>query len=122
MEERMLSPRVLFYGQKEMSWQCQIDISKSAAGFHPGLTEGCKRLPSHVLYPSSLGKLSGDPKVAHDRALLWIEIVEEYTRRELTHEKDKLIAISSIAAQLELAWEDTYIAGMWRTSLIHHLA
>ena len=52
-------------------------------------------------------------------APLWIEIVEEYTRRELTHEKDKLIAISGIAAQLQLACEDTYVAGMWRTSLIH---
>ena len=122
MEERMLSPRVLFFGQKEMSWQCQTDISKSAAGFHPALTEGCKRLPSYVFDSPSLGKLNVDTQTTRDRALLWIEIVEEYTRRELTHEKDKLIAIGGVAAQLEIAWEDTYIAGMWRTSLIHHLA
>ena len=122
MEERMLSPRVLFFGQKEMSWQCQTDLSKSTTGFHPALTEGCKRLPFYIFDLPSLRKSTVDKKILFDRALLWIDIVEEYTRRELTHEKDKLIAISGIAAQLELAWEDTYVAGLWRTSLIHHLA
>ena len=122
MEERILSPRVLVFGQKEMSWQCQTDLSKSTTGFHPALTEGCKRLPSYVFDPPSLSKSTVDKKTLFDRALLWIDLVEEYTRRELTHEKDKLIAISGIAAQLELAWEDTYVAGLWRTSLIHHLA
>ena len=86
-----------------MSWQSQTDISKSAAGFHPALTEGCKRLPSYVFDSSSLSKLGDDVKVTHDRALPWIEIAEEYTRREMTLEKDKLIAISGITAQLELA-------------------
>ena len=90
--------------------------------FQPALNECCKRLPSYIFESSSFSKLSGDPKHTHDRALLWIEIVEEYTRRELTHGKDKPIAISDLSAQLELAWEDTYIAGIWRTSLIHHLA
>ena len=122
MEERILSPRVLVFGQKEMSWQCQTDLSKSTTGFHPALTEGCKRLPSYIFDPPSLSKSTASKKTLFDRALLWIDIVEEYTRRELTHEKDKLIAISGIAAQLELAWEDTYVAGLWRTSLIHHLA
>ena len=122
MEERILSPRVLVFGQKEMSWQCQTDLSKSITGFHPALTEGCKRLPSYIFDPPSPNKSTVDKKTLFNRALLWIDIVEEYARRDLTHEKDKLIAISGIAAQLELAWEDTYVAGLWRTSLIHHLA
>ena len=89
MEERVMPLPVLFYGQRDVSWQCQTDISKSTAGLHSALTEGCKRQPSYVFKSSPLSKLNNDRKFTHDRALLWIEIVENYTRRELTHEKDK---------------------------------
>lgn len=53
----------------------------------------------------------------------WISSVTKYSRRELTRKSDKLIAIRSIAAEMELSIKDTYIkfAGMWKNNLKHEL-
>lgn len=70
----------------------------------------CDCLPIYwILHPSASQLLT---QVIFDRALLWIEIIGEYTRREFIHEEDKRVAIGVIAAQLGPAWEGSYVAGM----------
>jgi hypothetical protein len=45
---------------------------------------------------------------------LWGCIIEEYTKRKLTHEKDRFIAISSIASKLRAdgTYRSRYVAGL----------
>lgn len=121
LQEKLLSPRILFYGEKEVSWQCQSQMSKSAAAFHPALTQGLKRLPSYI-FNSLEAKPSPGVDDVYNRCLLWMEIVEDYTNRDLSYPEDKLLAILGVASELGNFWKDTYLAGMWRTALVHQLA
>lgn len=51
----------------------------------------------------------------------WYEIVEPYTRGKLTFSKDKLVALSAIAQEIQLSTGYTYLAGIWKEHLLTDL-
>ncbi len=48
-------------------------------------------------------------------------IVKAYTAASLTYEKDKLVAISGIAARMQILLDDQYLAGLWWRDLAGEL-
>jgi hypothetical protein len=48
-------------------------------------------------------------------------LIEEYSRRELTVETDKLPAIAGLAGTFQEATDGTYLAGLWKEDLINGL-
>ena len=52
-----------------------------------------------------------------DLLRLWINIVEEYSSLRLTHESDRLIALSGLAQIVAQKWNVRYIAGIWENIL-----
>jgi hypothetical protein len=51
-----------------------------------------------------------------------MQIVEDYSERDITFPEDRLPALAGLAAELQKLWKDDYIAGMWRGCLLRHLA
>jgi hypothetical protein len=51
----------------------------------------------------------------------WHRIVEQYSRRDLTIQSDKLPAISGVASKIEKATGSAYIAGLWKDNLASDL-
>jgi hypothetical protein len=47
----------------------------------------------------------------------WMKILPKYSSMLLTHETDRLIALSGVAQKLEQRGVGDYIAGMWRSNL-----
>jgi hypothetical protein len=71
-------------------------------------------------------KTAGPSNLAPDMEALykkWMATLEEYSFRQLTKQSDKLPAMQSIAAEMSLVVDDTYIpfAGMWRGNLKREL-
>ena len=71
-------------------------------------------------------KTAGPNNLAQDMEALykkWTATLEAYSFRQLTKQSDKLPAIQSIAAEMSLIVDDTYIpfAGMWRGNLKREL-
>jgi hypothetical protein len=54
---------------------------------------------------------------SQDSALLWALMINEYTKRTLTFSRDKLPALSSLAAYFWMCTNDTYLAGLWKSHL-----
>ncbi|OTB01394.1 hypothetical protein M426DRAFT_323533 [Hypoxylon sp. CI-4A] len=52
---------------------------------------------------------------------LWYEIAEAYARSELSYNKDKLVAIASMSKLIEEKHDYTYVAGIWKESLLTDL-
>lgn len=53
---------------------------------------------------------------------LWIRLVEEYSKLDLTFDKDKLPALAAIASEFqELAPTDRYLLGIWQSDLMKQL-
>jgi hypothetical protein len=52
----------------------------------------------------------------------WRKIVAEASRRNLTDAGDKLSSLAGIAQEITLQTGNTYLAGLWRETLIHDLS
>lgn len=141
LQERLLSPRVIYYGMKELYWECR---SQTASEAFPSLTrEGhlstywwsdflfgyvdricCTKsdfesLCGHEAVDSEIDEMStgvsdgtGYPKLTFARS--WLKIVADYGGMKLTYESDRLIALAGVAKTIEQSRGFTYVAGTWK--------
>ncbi|GME38379.1 het-domain-containing protein [Neofusicoccum parvum] len=119
LQERVLSSRFLSFEQGQIAWSC-AGMTCNTADSQGLVTEDpssrVQRILSLSWWGSVLGRL-GKPvdaaslAGAHD---VWITLVEDYSRRRLTRESDRLIAIKGVADALGGATGDVYLAGLWR--------
>ncbi|KAF7918450.1 uncharacterized protein EAE98_009693 [Botrytis deweyae] len=122
LQERMLSPRVLYFAENQTFWDC---FEKQACETYPhgwvGLRiythEGKKSLPSKD-NDGSKPRSQTSLRQLHKQ---WFKLMETYSECRLTYQTDKLIAISAIARRFETYFNDDYMAGMWRQSLENDL-
>ncbi|KUJ13921.1 HET-domain-containing protein, partial [Mollisia scopiformis] len=91
LQERMLSPRVLIFGIEGLYWECYQHGNSSRIMY---------RLPEN---PSPQD---------------WHIIVEDYTCRNLTNERDKLPALAGLAKLYGQMNLQDYICGLWKQTLI----
>lgn len=101
LQERLLSPRMVIFGSTEMRWEC-----KSLKMTESGIT------------PIGLGTERLDSKLTSKH---WDMVVQEYTCRALSQEKDKLPALSGLAREFFNQYGDEYLAGLWQNTLVHGL-
>lgn len=118
-QERLLSPRVLHLGERQILWECE---NKDAAEIYPedlpvDLSRSFKRFKGFTLDDAATAKASGDLRIY----LYWAEIVKAYTACHLTFPSDRLIALSAVAKRMTGIHGDEYVAGMWRRYLEREL-
>ncbi|KAH7333321.1 heterokaryon incompatibility protein-domain-containing protein, partial [Rhexocercosporidium sp. MPI-PUGE-AT-0058] len=101
LQERILSTRILIFGSDQMYWECHC----SREG------EDGKTLPKTISYRLPLKPTLQD----------WNFVVMDYSSRCLTNETDKLPALSGLADVFHRATNYTYIAGLWRETLLKDL-
>lgn len=118
LQERLLSPRMLLYGQKELTWQCQQNSSESIGTTFYRRSTGCKRLPIGIFVNKKLSRRER-PSIAQTKQI-WKSIIEDYSHRDLSFQEDRLPALAGIAEQLQGIW-GTYVAGFWKNCMIAHL-
>jgi len=121
-QERLLSTRTLHFAESELMWECAT-------------TTACQCSPSYALDDDDLAHRKGRyPKFHHLESLLrssgdqaiiqarWRQMVTEYSHLHLSHESDRLQAISGLAAQMaKYRPNDRYVAGVWTNSLLSDL-
>lgn len=123
LQERLLAPRVLHFGQNELLWECcEMEASEAYPnGLIPAMTIGTashfKRLDPLVegRRLRQYGLQEMDPRFfGHE---LWKRVVENYSACLLTNGEDKLIALSGIAKRISRMVGDRYVVGMWKFCL-----
>jgi hypothetical protein len=123
-QEFLLSPRLLLFDEREVLWWCQsrtraplLGTSYSYAGARD------YRLPNDIFWDLADEKrgLVNDltEEVQKD---IWSKVVYDYSSRHVQFENDRFHAIAGIVNELRRVWQDTYLAGLWRKSLVHDLA
>lgn len=104
LQESILSPRIIHFGKDRVLWQCRESFA----------AEDYRQLKQAQL-PSWRGQ-SSQPQTPSVQELgidSWFNIIEDYTRRNLTKEDDKLYAIDGLANLLRVSTQDTYCCGLW---------
>jgi hypothetical protein len=130
LQEFLLSPRLLLFSQTEVLWQCQqvnVDpILPSSRQYHP---DDISRLPGSVfgldspfMLVSALDSSDDGPDTKEERARIWISFMRNYSRRQFTLNEDRWYAMAGIIADLSQVWEDSCLAGHWKSCLAETLA
>lgn len=102
LQERLLAPRTLHITSTQLFWECHQKVA-------------CETFPEE--FPTSIAYSSCYFKKQPISRSMWSWIVHRYSGCDLTYTKDKLVAISGLARNIQLQTCDQYIAGMWRKDL-----
>lgn len=118
-QERYLAPRNLFFGKTQLFWEC-YDCSACETfpvGLPPGVTRMVKFSDPHTSGAAvrHQRRLSEAPEL--NALSLWGEIVEQYSKGQLTFPGDKLVALSRLASRMQKHVQSDYLSGLWRTHL-----
>lgn len=124
-EERLLSPRYLMYGNRVL-WQCRsamhCDGGTQDWSLSPYVQEIHRLSLELGRVIEEAGASSATSISSEECQKLWQAIVAEYSRRQLTRPRDKLIAIGAVASELSMAMgQNVYLAGLWKNTLSHDL-
>jgi hypothetical protein len=138
LQESLLSPRVLYFGNRDVTWKCLselVNITKVNADYDKFDTYEYRRHPpflDNFLFPDAEMFSRTTTRDTSDRFMerskggltqygVWTYIMEDYSRRSLSVQADRLPALAGIAGELQKMWQDTYIVGMWRKCFLQHL-
>lgn len=121
VQERFLAPRILHFGARQIFWECStLEASETFPNGLPDTVFSKKTKKATLWLDSKTGNAgeAGKPVLKQ-----WAMAVEAYTGSDLTHDSDKMIAISGLArkSQRESAGS-SYLAGLWRKELITQLS
>jgi len=132
-QERILSPRILYYGSQQLYWECNNATLRQDGKYRDviiddvRLDDGSKQSwdPAGVRTPkyfrdTDQQKLEMNGISAERLECLrhWYCITEQYARRKLTFASDRLPAIAGIAKQFQHRTGYTYVAGLWKEDLM----
>ncbi|KAL8364227.1 hypothetical protein RB601_009794 [Gaeumannomyces tritici] len=119
LQEKILSPRRLIYGQKQIYWQC-VSFWASADALPGAIPDASE---DHVILLMALHDPTYDwESMASDRMRRNLKrdyygLVWDYQSRDLTFGEDKLPAFSGIARTFLRFFGGEYLAGIWSTDI-----
>jgi hypothetical protein len=127
MQERILSPRIVHFTEKQLSRECSrsTDVCERWPGGNPDTTF----LADRVAFGRTPGEVYEGLKPVRSDDPVWLAageyftLLEEYNNRELTFPgADKLPAFGAIAEQFSRRFQSRYTAGLFECHLPSALA
>ncbi|MCJ1282909.1 hypothetical protein MMC26_002235 [Xylographa opegraphella] len=127
VQERVLAPRVLHFGFKQLYWECRaLEACETFPNGFPNVLTGHPYKSLHPFDPAlqpvdpsaSMLRWSGTTTTAFH---VWDRVVAAYTSGALSRSTDKLVAISGIARELHPLMNSRYLAGLWEAQLPRQL-
>jgi hypothetical protein len=130
LQEALLSPRTVHYSRRQMFWECKHGtfaegrvgpLARPSARSMllapaPGLWSHKMILPTDAPR-EELTSADGDKKEMEVYAC-WLQVVENYSARQLTVPTDVLPALAGAASNFQRRLNDSYLAGLFRGHLL----
>ncbi|KAL9617305.1 MAG: hypothetical protein Q9160_007885 [Pyrenula sp. 1 TL-2023] len=114
--ERVLSPRVVHFSEEQLFWECSDDHF-SEDGYASMAKKGTEFRTDVFLKTWSQIPWSSPGYVSRIAYGWWYELIEDYSRRDLSIESDKLPAILGLAKQCNEYKAGGYVLGLWKSDL-----
>ncbi|KAF9471996.1 HET-domain-containing protein [Pholiota conissans] len=115
-QERMLPPRSLIYATDTLKYYCQTETANIGGALCEPSTG--MRLPN-AIYHSQHSVLSDTALKIYRQA--WLAALFVYTLRAISVPTDKLAAMAGLVEEFQRVFEDDYLAGLWRKTLLFDL-
>lgn len=121
LQEEALSPRTLHYTSTQLVWECQrqtiydSDMNQEVWPRNSSFHKNPKRYFLNPSFGRSYVLSSRYPTYVRslEHGLRWKSLLINYTKRSLTAQTDRLIAISGLAQEIQAQPGYTYWAGIW---------
>jgi hypothetical protein len=121
-QERLLSPRTLQYGTRQLRWICQE--SERGKDYTDGWTRDAEDIEGRIdmlddeLFQSNSEMSPPDVRDEDYELMLedWYDLVGAYSNRKLTIPTDRILAISGIVKVYSRKFGDEYLAGLWKST------
>ncbi|KAI0106422.1 heterokaryon incompatibility protein-domain-containing protein [Nemania sp. FL0031] len=126
MQERLLSRRIVYFGQHQIFWECHEEDDSSPTTL-PQKRSYNIAPPAWISYGTKALILDGLKKSRKayvspsDRTLgnVWGRIIQHYSNTQLTKQGDKLVAMEGIAQALRIRIPHSkYLCGHWEQLLL----
>lgn len=123
LQEWVLSPRKLCYGERELLWYCETEYFKR-------VTPSSLALVTTSFTSGSMGRGAPGanfhrhnyvPPEGHTRPLQWQYILDGFTARSLSVDDDRPNAVTGIINELKPLWRDECSFGLWHKSFLQGL-
>ncbi|CAN9259674.1 unnamed protein product [Alternaria alternata] len=110
-QERRLSKRIIHFTEYQLLWECQSTFKSESGELNEDWTNASYQTNEEI------SKIPFKCPI-EDTALAWQRTVEDYSKLDITFAEDRLPALAAIIKRmLQTRKEDTYIAGMWKSTL-----
>ncbi|KAK0620615.1 heterokaryon incompatibility protein-domain-containing protein [Immersiella caudata] len=133
LQEALLSPRTVHYSRRQIFWECEhgtfaegrVDaLARPSARSMllapmPGLWSHKMVLPTHA--PREVLTSAEEEKDMVETYASWLQVVENYSARQLTVLTDVLPALAGAASVFQVRLNDSYLAGLFRGPLLESL-
>ncbi|KAH7310773.1 heterokaryon incompatibility protein-domain-containing protein [Stachybotrys elegans] len=130
-QERFLSPRTVYFGPQEISWECvELSACQCSGSSMMSLSASsplwaqdyAQQIPTPKLFhrPSTLQQIARD-RGKEEVARRWMILVQEYTQLDLTFDSDIFPALSGLVQAYSSVFQGRYCAGLWEEFLIEGL-
>lgn len=119
LQEQALSPRILSYGKDGLYWECVTTYASewSPEGITPDSRSGDNEY-IHVLRKEAAGIAKEDRNRRFENKYhAWHLLAQDYSRRKLTYDSDKVVALSGIIKNLSEPKKDSCHFGVWEKLL-----
>jgi len=127
-QERVLARRYLCYSPEELSWHCNgietCECSYDKPSSEHSLIDSNRTAWMKLAKDNeaNIACLTSEEKSTADIYETWMaRIVPAYTKRALTKESDRLIAISAVATRLGQRLQDKLNFGLWQGQMVQQL-
>jgi hypothetical protein len=130
LQERELSPRVLYFTPSNVLWECRLErwsekhpFGEADSEFRLKRNRRCLDVALNIKTDST--EVFSPPNT-HSAITIdlfiwaWRKTVEDYTSRSFTHIKDRLPALSGLASEMQHLrdeHEEQYLAGLWESEM-----
>lgn len=104
-QERLLAPRVIYFGRQEIMWDCVTKRRCECRGERKGPKENAEINIHNQRDIVCVGRL-------------WRQVVKQYSPLQLTCPDDKLPALSGLAQAMRFKSQEGYLAGLWKETLL----
>ncbi|KAF2731937.1 HET-domain-containing protein [Polyplosphaeria fusca] len=119
-QERLMSSRVLHFGNHELIFECSQN-SACECSFMDPIPPFSQEKPKHAVtltsnVPRDYYGTADDPYAGR-----WRSLVEQYSALNFSFDNDRIPALAGLAQQVNRIRNDVYFAGLWKKTMIEDL-
>ncbi|KAJ4201437.1 hypothetical protein NW759_015624 [Fusarium solani] len=115
MQESFLSNRIIHFTPSDMIWECHNGIASQDE--HRDASKAMKLNVRPVFYALDYMEATDEERV-EGAYKVWSSLLDQFCRRSITFESDRLPAFSGVASRFSKYFKGRYLAGIWEAHLL----